>query len=77
MSPNYAWYFLALVPFIALSAGATGWALTLGALLLYRPLYFGASNDLIWKSLATLPFLLVLAVMAARSFRQWNTHRAA
>jgi hypothetical protein len=77
MSPNYAWYFLALVPFIALGAGATGWALTLGALLLYRPLYFGASNDLIWKSLATLPFLLVLAVMAARSFRQWNTHRAA
>ena len=77
MSPNYAWYFLALVPFLALGAGASSWALTLGALLLYRPLYFGGSNDLIWKSLATLPFLLVLAFLAARAFKQRNAHRAA
>jgi hypothetical protein len=60
MSPNYAWYFLALVPFIPLGAGAPAWALTLGAFLLYRPIFL-AHNDLIWKSLATLPFLLALA----------------
>lgn len=60
MSPNYAWYFLALVPFIPLGAGAPAWALTLGAFLLYRPIFL-AHNDLIWKSLATIPFLLALA----------------
>ena len=39
MSPNYAWYFLALVPLIPLGAGAPAWALTLGAFLLYRPVF--------------------------------------
>ncbi|TMJ00477.1 MAG: DUF2029 domain-containing protein, partial [Alphaproteobacteria bacterium] len=60
MSPNYAWYFLALVPLIPLGAGAPAWALTLGAFLLYRPVYI-PYNDLVWKTLATLPFLLALA----------------
>jgi alpha-1,6-mannosyltransferase len=60
MSPNYAWYFLALVPFIPLGAGAPAWALTLGAFLLYRPIFL-PHNDLLWKSLATLPFLVALA----------------
>ncbi len=67
MSPNYAWYFLALVPFIPLGAGALGWALTLGAFLLYRPIFL-PHNDLIWKTLATLPFLTVLTVIAFRHF---------
>jgi hypothetical protein len=50
MSPNYAWYFLALVPFIPLGAGAPAWALTLGAFLLYRP-YFIPYNELVlmWR----------------------------
>lgn len=65
MSPNYAWYFLALVPFIPLGAGAAAWALTLGAFLLYRPIFL-PHNDLAWKTLATLPFLIVLAAMAFR-----------
>ncbi len=65
MSPNYAWYFLALVPFIPLGAGAPAWALTLGAFLLYRPFVL-PHNDLVWKTLATLPFLLALAVMLRR-----------
>jgi len=78
ISPNYAWYFLALVPFIALGAGAPAWALTLGALLHYRPLYFGETNDLIWKFLATLPFLIVLAFSAVRGlWRRRGSTRAA
>jgi alpha-1,6-mannosyltransferase len=78
ISPNYAWYFLALVPFIALGAGAPAWALTLGALLHYRPLYFGETNDLIWKVLATLPFLIVLAFLGLRSlWRPRGSRRAA
>jgi len=66
ISPNYAWYYLALVPLIPLGAGATAWALTLGAFLLYRP-WILPHNDLVWKTLATIPFLLALAfVMRAR-----------
>jgi hypothetical protein len=61
LSPNYAWYFLALVPFLALGAGAPIWALTLGAFLLYRP-FLLPDNDLLWKSLSTLPFLVALVV---------------
>jgi hypothetical protein len=60
MSPNYAWYFLALVPLIPLGAGAPAWALTLGAFLLYRPALL-PHNELFWKTLATLPFLVALA----------------
>ena len=66
MSPNYAWYFLALVPFIPLGAGAPAWALTLGAFLLYRPIFFASHNELIWKSLATIPFVLALAFVLSR-----------
>jgi alpha-1,6-mannosyltransferase len=77
MSPNYAWYFLALVPFLALGTGAPVWALTLGAFLLYRPIYLGPNNDLIWKSLATLPFILALGVMLVRRMRQQDRRHAA
>jgi type IV secretory pathway VirB2 component (pilin) len=78
LSPNYAWYFLALVPFIPLGAGAIGWALTLGAFLLYRPIYLGPDNDLIWKSLATAPFLLLLAGrLGQRALRRQGLGHAA
>jgi alpha-1,6-mannosyltransferase len=70
MSPNYPWYFLALAPFIPLGAGIAAWALTLGAFLLYRPLFFAQGNDLIWKSLATLPFIMALAFILARQRRE-------
>jgi len=59
-SPNYAWYLLALVPFLALGAGAPVWALTLAAFFLYRPAIL-PENELAWKTLATLPFLIALA----------------
>jgi hypothetical protein len=72
MSPNYAWYFLALVPFIPLGGGAPTqvpiWALTLGAFLLYRPIYL-PQNELFWKTLATVPFLLAAAWLWRRSPR--------
>ena len=60
LSPNYPWYFLAIVPFIALGGGAPAWAMTLGAILLYRPLVL-PDNDLAWKTLANLPFVLAMA----------------
>jgi alpha-1,6-mannosyltransferase len=64
-SPNYAWYFLALVPFLAFGVGATAWAMTLGAFLLYRPALL-PYNDLAWKTAATLPFLIALGVTMMR-----------
>ena len=60
MSPNYAWYVLALVPFLALGAGAPVWALTLAAFFLYRPAIL-PENELAWKTIATLPFLIAVA----------------
>ena len=69
MSPNYAWYFLVLVPFIPLGAGAPAWALTLGAFLLYRPIFL-PYNDLVWKTLATVPFLLTLVIVRASAAQQ-------
>lgn len=66
LSPNYAWYFLAVVPFLALCGwgpvAVPAWAMTLGAILLYRPVFL-PDNDLVWKTLATAPF--VIAVLAS------------
>lgn len=61
LSPNYPWYVLAVVPFIVLGGGAPAWAMTLGAILLYKPVLLPA-NDLVWKTVATLPFVAVVAV---------------
>lgn len=60
LSPNYPWYVLAVVPFTVLGGGAPAWATTLAAVLLYRPLAL-PENDLFWKSLATLPFVIAAA----------------
>src|SRR5215213_712582 len=35
LSPDYPWYFLMAVPFLALLGGAPGWALTVGGFMLY------------------------------------------
>jgi alpha-1,6-mannosyltransferase len=64
-SPNYAWYFLALVPFLAFGGSAPLWALTLGAFLLYRPVLL-PHNDLLWKTAATLPFVVALLMTSMR-----------
>ena len=61
LSPSYPWYVLAVVPFIVLGGGAPAWAMTLGAILLYKPAMLPA-NDLAWKTIATLPFVVAVAV---------------
>src|SRR4051812_45473677 len=35
LSPDYPWYFLMAVPFLALLGGAPGWVLTVGGFMLY------------------------------------------
>jgi hypothetical protein len=76
LSPNYAWYVLAVVPFTVLGGGAPAWAMTLAAILLYRPLWL-PENDLAWKTLATLPFVVALAAAALRGRVPAATERAA
>ena len=60
LSPNYPWYFLIVAPFTVVGGGAPAWAMTLVAPLLYRPIWL-PDNDLAWKTLATLPFVIVVA----------------
>jgi alpha-1,6-mannosyltransferase len=61
LSPNYPWYVLAAVPFIVLGGGAPAWAMTLAAILLYKPAMLPV-NDLSWKTIATLPFIVAVAI---------------
>jgi hypothetical protein len=60
LSPSYPWYVLAVVPFIVLGGGAPAWAMTIGAIFLYKPVLLPA-NDLAWKTIATLPFVAAIA----------------
>jgi len=76
ISPNYAWYVLALVPFLALGAGWPIWALTLGAFFLYRPTLL-PENDLAWKTIAILPFVIAIAVRLATRRRALHEGEAA
>jgi hypothetical protein len=64
LSANYAWYFLALVPFLAFGAGAPAWVMTLAAFLLYRPSLL-PHNELMWKTAAFLPFVIAVAITVA------------
>ncbi len=41
LSPRYPWYFLAIMPFVALQGGATLWAASIGALLLQEEVDIG------------------------------------
>jgi hypothetical protein len=69
LSPNYPWYFLAIVPFVVLGGGAPAWAMTLAAPLLYKPLIL-PNHDFTWKTLALLPFLVAIANALLRGHRR-------
>jgi alpha-1,6-mannosyltransferase len=60
LSPNYPWYVLAVVPFVALGGGAPAWAMTLVTILLYKPAIL-PGHDLAWKTIATVPFIVAVA----------------
>lgn len=66
-SPHYPWYFVALVPLLALHASAAGWVLTLGTPLLY---------DIPWLSYDARIALFTLASIAALAFDAWRLRRA-
>jgi len=62
LSPNYPWYFLAIVPFITLGGGAPAWTLSLGAFLLYMTYPDYAARFLIWKGVIS--GAVIIAVLA-------------
>ena len=75
LSPNYSWYFLIIVPFVVLGGGAPAWAMTLAAPLLYKPLIL-PDNDLAWKTLALLPFVIAVAFTLLRGRQLAHTQGA-
>jgi hypothetical protein len=71
LSPNYPWYFLAVVPFIPIGGGAPAWALSIGAVLLNLIYPDYAARFLIWKGVISIAFLV--AVLAGTSWRtSWH-----
>ena len=71
LSPNYPWYFLAVVPFVPIGGGAPAWALSIGALLLNLIYPDYGARFLIWKGVISIAFLL--AVLAGTSWRtSWH-----
>ncbi len=76
LSPNYPWYYLVIVPFIALGGGAPAWAITLAAAFQYKPVIL-PSNDLAWKTIAMLPFVISVLISlwphVSKSKRNWGT----
>jgi len=67
LSPNYPWYFLVLVPFVALSGGAPAWAATIGALLLQEEADWGEFVPLLVRK-----SVLYAAVLLACGYSIWR-----
>jgi len=65
MSPHYPWYFLAIVPFIALVGGGPLWTMSIAATLLYRPPVL-TDSELVWRCLAGLPFVVAITIAWVR-----------
>jgi hypothetical protein len=62
-SPHYPWYFVALVPMLALHPSATGWVLTLGS-----PLLYDSAALIPWLGYDTRIAVYTLATVAALVF---------
>jgi hypothetical protein len=69
-SPHFPWYFLALVPLLALHASVTGWVLSLGA-----PLLYDSAARIPWLSYDARITLFTLASIAALAFDAWRLRR--
>jgi len=69
-SPHYPWYFLALVPFLALTPSATAWALTLAC-----PLLYASVDGAGWPAYDTRIALFMVATVAALAHDAWRLRR--
>jgi hypothetical protein len=66
-SPHFPWYFLALVPVLALHPSATGWVLTLGA-----PLLYDSAAPFPWLGYDARISIFTLATVAALALDVWR-----
>ena len=69
-SPHYPWYFLVLVPFLALAPSATAWVLTVAC-----PLLYDSIPDAGWPAYDTRIALFMLATAAALAHDAWRLRR--
>jgi len=70
ISPNYPWYFLVLVPFLALSPSVTAWVLTSAVVLFYDVV----PNDVL-PAYGVRIAVFTLAVLAALAHDLWDEWR--
>jgi hypothetical protein len=70
ISPNYPWYFLVLVPFLALSPSTTAWVVTSAGVLFYDVV----PNDVLPVYEVRIG-LFTLAVLAALAHDLWGEWR--
>lgn len=69
-SPHFPWYFLALVPMLALHPSAAAWVLTLGS-----PLLYDSAARIAWLDYDARIALFTLASVAALVFDAWHPRR--
>ncbi|HEY1244057.1 MAG TPA: hypothetical protein VGF29_04415, partial [Hyphomicrobiaceae bacterium] len=67
ISPNYPWYFLVLVPFLALAPTASGWALTSASVVFYDVV----PGDVLPAYEARIG-VFTMAVLAALAYDLWR-----
>ena len=71
LSPNYPWYFLPIMPFVALCGNAPTWVVSIGALLLTNEVYWDFHiPKLIIKSILFGGFLLACTWSAREAYLQ-------
>jgi alpha-1,6-mannosyltransferase len=73
LSPNHPWYFLMVVPFVALTGSLPGWALTIGGFVLYDVIPWDPQVPFWMRDAA---FNLVVLAAMAMSLRQARIARA-
>jgi len=70
LSPDYPWYFLMVVPFVALTGSWTGWVLTIGGFALYDRLAWDPQIHFDMRD-----SLFNLAVLSAAALAAWRAGR--
>jgi hypothetical protein len=69
-SPHNPWYFLVLVPLVAIHPSATAWVLTLGC-----PLIYDSVAGTGWPGYDVRTAAFLLATVAALAFDGWSLRR--
>ena len=69
-SPHYPWYFLVLVPLLAIHASATAWVLTLAC-----PIIYDSVGGTGWPGYDARIAAFTLATVAALAFDGWSLRR--